>query len=80
MKSWQLQAAKARFSELVNRCLSEGPQTITRHGEPAVVVIPAEEYARLCARSESLRDFLLSAPRAELEETRTRDVDREVDI
>ncbi|TVR71297.1 MAG: type II toxin-antitoxin system Phd/YefM family antitoxin [Spirochaetaceae bacterium] len=80
MNTWQLQTAKARFSELVNQCLAEGPQTITRHGEPAVVMIPAEEYARMCARSGSLRDFLLTAPRVELDVTRTRDIDREVDL
>ena len=47
MKSWQLQEAKARPSELVKRSVSEGPQEITVHGKVAAVVLSAEEFARL---------------------------------
>ena len=39
MHNWQLQEAKARLSELINLAESEGPQQITKHGEPAVVVM-----------------------------------------
>jgi antitoxin Phd len=47
MKSdWQLQDAKARFSELVERALSDGPQHVTRRGVPAVVVISEDEYLK----------------------------------
>lgn len=44
---WVLQDAKARFSELVRRVRSEGPQHVTVHGRDAVVVVSAEEYRRL---------------------------------
>ena len=44
---WLLQDAKARFSELVRRVRSEGPQHVTVHGRDEVVVIAAEEYRRL---------------------------------
>jgi prevent-host-death family protein len=44
---WLLQDAKARFSELVRRVRSEGPQHVTVHGRDAVVVISAEEFRRL---------------------------------
>lgn len=44
---WLLQDAKARFSELVRRVCSEGPQHVTLHGRDAVVVIAAEEFRRL---------------------------------
>ena len=44
---WQLQDAKARFSELVRRVRSEGPQRVTVHGRDEVVVISAEEFRRL---------------------------------
>jgi prevent-host-death family protein len=44
---WLLQDAKARFSELVRRVHSEGPQHVTIHGREAVVVISAEEFRRL---------------------------------
>ena len=44
---WRLQDAKARFSELVRRVRSDGPQRVTVHGRDEVVVVSAEEYARL---------------------------------
>lgn len=44
---WALQDAKARFSELVRRARSEGPQHVTVHGRDEVVVISTEEYRRL---------------------------------
>ncbi|MBI1866841.1 MAG: type II toxin-antitoxin system Phd/YefM family antitoxin [Methylocystis sp.] len=47
--SWKLQDAKAKFSEVVRRARSEGPQRVTVRGKDAVVVIAAEELARLVA-------------------------------
>lgn len=44
---WALQDAKARFSELVRRASSEGPQHVTVHGHEQVVVVAADEYQRL---------------------------------
>lgn len=44
---WLLQDAKARFSELVRRVRSDGPQRVTVHGRDEVVVISAEEFRRL---------------------------------
>jgi antitoxin Phd len=62
--SWQLQAAKARFSELFRRARSEGPQYVTRRGKEAVVVIPAEEFDRLKRRNRrtSLVQFFAESP------------------
>ncbi len=45
--NWLLQDAKARFSELVRRVRSDGPQRVTVHGRDEVVVITAEEFRRL---------------------------------
>jgi antitoxin Phd len=59
---WQLQAAKQRFSELVERAQREGPQLVTKHGREAVVVVSAEEYRRLNGPADDLVDFLRSAP------------------
>jgi antitoxin Phd len=59
---WQLQAAKQRFSELVERAQREGPQLVTKHGREAVVVVSAEEYRRLKGPADDLVDFLRSAP------------------
>jgi len=58
---WQLQEAKQRFSQLVRRAIEEGPQTVTRHGEEAVVVISASEFRRLNVRPD-FKQFLLSGP------------------
>ena len=44
---WRLQDAKARFSELVRKAHSDGPQHVTVHGRDAVVVMDAEEFHRL---------------------------------
>lgn len=60
--AWQLQEAKQKFSELVRRTVEEGPQTVTRHGEEVVVVVPAEEYRRLSGEKPDFKEFLLSAP------------------
>jgi prevent-host-death family protein len=43
--AWKLQDAKARFSEVVRRAQSEGPQHVTVHGKDAVVVVSASEFA-----------------------------------
>ncbi len=79
-KTWSLQDAKARFSELVNCTLSEGAQLVTRHGRPAVVVLPVSEYERLRAPAQRLSEFLLAAPRVELPIERSRDAGRSIDL
>ena len=62
MVTWQLQEAKNKLSELIDRALSEGPQVITRHGVRVVVVIPYAGYEKLTAPSQRLGDFLLASP------------------
>src|ERR1041384_6671149 len=47
---WQLQTAKARFSELFRLARTEGPQVVTRQGKEQVVILPAELFARLTKR------------------------------
>lgn len=68
-KRWQLQTAKAQFSELFRRARSEGPQWVTRQDKEAVVVLPAEEFERLRARSrqpQSLVEFFAESPLAKV--------------
>lgn len=60
--AWQLQGAKQRFSALIRRAQSEGPQIVTRHGDVVAVVLSAEEYRRLTALAQGFKDFLLSGP------------------
>ncbi len=72
---WPLQDAKARFSELVRRVRSEGPQHVTVHGRDEVVVIAAEEFRRL--KGELTGEALIAAMQAsphrdiDIEPTRT---------
>jgi prevent-host-death family protein len=44
MDTWKLQDAKARFSEVVDRALDDGPQVVTRHGENTVVLVAYREF------------------------------------
>jgi prevent-host-death family protein len=61
---WVLQDAKARFSELVRRVRSEGPQHVTVHGRDEVVVIAAEDFRRLHGErtGQALIDAMKSSP------------------
>jgi antitoxin Phd len=61
--TWQLQEAKQKFSELVERALEEGPQVVTRHGQEVVVVVSKREYDKLSARGPDLKRHLLSGPK-----------------
>jgi prevent-host-death family protein len=68
-KRWQFQTAKAQFSELFRRARAEVPQWVTRQDKEAVVVIAAEEYERLQARStqpRSLVQFFARSPLAQV--------------
>lgn len=66
MHTWQLQEAKSRFSELVDRSIAEGPQLVTRRGAEAVVVMAAPAYRRLLGQGEtSLLAVLNGAPRGD---------------
>ncbi len=71
MAVWPLQDAKNKFSELVNAALAGEPQQVTRRGLPAVVVLSAEEYERLCRLDKSdaptLGQLLLSIPQDDQE-------------
>jgi prevent-host-death family protein len=59
---WQLQEAKTHFSEVVERAMKHGAQTVTKHGRPAVVIISAEEYKRNQAPQKSLISALRQCP------------------
>jgi prevent-host-death family protein len=63
MNTWQLQQAKSRFSELVDTVIEQGPQSVTRHGHEAVVVVSSKDYRRLSGQAGSLVTTLLNAPR-----------------
>lgn len=81
-KTWQLQEAKARFSELVNDVIEDGYQTITKNGRPVVVVISQEEFKKFQTPKKSLSEFLIDSPLAEfdLDIRRDQDPGREIDL
>jgi prevent-host-death family protein len=60
--SWTVAEAKAKFSAVVDRAQTQGPQTITRNGRQAVVVVAAEEWERKTKRSGSLAEFFAGSP------------------
>lgn len=62
MRTWQLQEAKARLSEVIKQASKEGPQTITMRGEPTAVVISRNEYERLKHPMGNLVDFMRKSP------------------
>ena len=62
MQRWQMQTAKARFSELVKHAAQQGPQDITLHGRSVAVVISRELFDRLSGNVESLVDFMRASP------------------
>jgi prevent-host-death family protein len=58
---WQVQEAKAKFSEFLDKALQEGPQVVSRRGVATAVLVPIEEWERLKQRARpSLKDLLLS--------------------
>ena len=60
-RNWPVQDAKARFSELLDLCVREGPQVVTRRGEETAVLVPIQEWRRLCQLARpSLKQLLLS--------------------
>jgi antitoxin Phd len=82
---WQIQTAKARFSELFRLARSRGPQRVTRHGKEAVVVLPAEQFDQLTRRARqpgSLVQFFAESPlaRARVDVSRAPDYGRTIKL
>jgi prevent-host-death family protein len=61
-QTWTVAEAKAKFSEVIERAKSEGPQTITRNGRTAAVVVAAEEWQRKTKRRGNLAEFFAASP------------------
>jgi antitoxin Phd len=76
-RPWRLEEAKARFSEVVRRARTEGPQHVTVRGEPAVVVISAEELQRLLPAPQPTPALVEFLQRLDLGGV---DLDRESDL
>ena len=61
MRAWPVHDAKARFSEMLETCLKEGPQVVTKRGADAAVLVPATDWHRLKhAAKSTLKELLLT--------------------
>ena len=62
MRQWQLQEAKAKFSEVVKLANREGPQEITMRGQPTAILISKEDFQRIKGKKPSLVTLMRSSP------------------
>ena len=76
--TWQLQVAKQKFSEVVDRAAREGPQIVTRHGEEVAVVVSIDAFRKLVGRRPDFKKFLLAGP--ELQLARSKELPRDVEL
>ena len=59
---WTVAEARAKFSEVLDRALSDGPQTITRNGKTTAIIVSAKEWGRRAKRQGTLADFFANSP------------------
>ena len=80
-RRWTIAEAKAKFSELIERARTRGPQTITRNGRTAAVVVSPQEWERKTKRTGNLAEFFAASPLresgliVERAKDRTRDIE-----
>lgn len=79
---WTVAQAKAKFSEVVDKARISGPQTVTKNGRAAVVVVSVEEWERKTQRKGSLANFFANSPLPDsgLDLSRKIDGPREIDL
>jgi antitoxin Phd len=79
LEHWQLQDAKNRFSEVVKKALTDGPQIVTRRGVETVVVLSIKDYRAITKPKTSLVQFFRNSPLvdADLDLERNKDATRE---
>jgi prevent-host-death family protein len=79
---WQIQEAKAKFSQLIQETTKHGRQIITKNGEPVAVILSKNEFDKLKGPAKSLIEFFKDAPfqETELEIQRAKDDPREIDL
>jgi len=62
MRQWQLQEAKAKFSEVVKLANQEGPQEITMRGQPTAILISLKDFEKIKKKKPSLVSFMRASP------------------
>ena len=80
MRTWQLQEAKSKFSEVINLAVKDSPQQVTRNGKIVAYVVSADTWDK--EHKPSIKDVLLSRPHkeTELDLVRNREIPRELDL
>jgi prevent-host-death family protein len=80
--TWTVAEAKAKFSEVIDKARKSGPQTITKNGRTAVIVVSAEEWERKTHRPGNLAEFFAESPLrgSGLKAPRTKDGPRKVEL
>lgn len=78
--TWQLQEAKNQLSLVVQDALTKGPQTITRHGKPAVIVVAAAEFQHKRPKRKSIVELFATLKGSGINLERVRDFPREVKL
>ena len=79
---WQLQDAKNKFSNLVDKAQHNGPQIVTKHGKDAVVILSIDEYKKLTKPKTNLVKFFQSCPLAkeDVDLTRSKEIPRNIEL
>jgi len=79
--TWQVQDAKTRLSEVIERARTEGPQIITRHGTERAVVLSIEDYRAFVAHEPDFKAYLLGGPKVDdFPIDRAHDVGRAIEL
>ncbi|MHB1942231.1 MAG: type II toxin-antitoxin system Phd/YefM family antitoxin [Acidiferrobacteraceae bacterium] len=81
-ETWTVAEAKAKFSEVIDKARSAGPQTITKNGKTAVIIVSAEEWERKNHRPGNLAEFFAESPLrgSGLKAPRTKDGPRKIEL
>lgn len=79
---WTVAEAKAKFSKLVDDAHSKGPQTITKHGRSAAVIVSPDEWEKKTKRTGNLAEFFAASPlrNSKMDVKRRKDKPRKVDL
>jgi antitoxin Phd len=81
MATWPVNEAKTHLSEVIERAHDEGPQTITRHGAEAAVLLSVADYRALAAHRPDFKSYLLGGPKVDdFSVDRDRDAGRTIEL
>ena len=81
-KAWQLQEAKNRLSEVVDKAISQGPQIVSRRGKEAVIILSIEDYRKMNRPKKGLVEFFRKSPLygLDLDINRSSDLPRKIKL